>query len=100
MTKYLTVIATVAIPDSDDSMWDVIVDRRVTELLEEMGLPLAPCDWTPDVDTLTDGLGAEYGTVSVLDLNPPRAHPRGLQQSECICDSSIVDGHLGSCPEA
>lgn len=95
MTKrYVTIVATVEVPD--DGLWDQIINRSMSDLVEAHGLPLAPCDWTPDVDTLTDGLGAEYGTVTVLDMNPPRVHPI----EGCICDSSIVDFHLEGCPEA
>jgi hypothetical protein len=71
-TRYVTVVATLEVPN--DTVWPQVIRSRVAGLMEELGLPLAPCDWTPNVGALTDGLGAEHGTVAVLDLNPPREH--------------------------
>lgn len=66
--RYVTVVATVAVtPDVD-----LIMLADLTQLaLEDAGATLIGCDWRPDPDTIADAIGADYGTVGVVDLNPP-----------------------------
>jgi hypothetical protein len=96
MTKrYVTVLATFEVPDDD--VWDQIIDREVYAMVVKLGLQLAPCDFTIDVDTLTDGLRAEYGTVTLLDMNPPIVHPRGVTGS--IEGTICIEATCGKCGE-
>lgn len=53
-------------PDDPDS-----VDRAVESvrsLLSGYGCGAEEIQWIPDVDTVTDALGAEYGDVRLIDV--------------------------------
>lgn len=81
-TRYVTIVATVAVPD--DALWDKILASSMHDLVEAHGLRLVPCGWAPDPDTIADAIGpVDGGTenvdpvglaarVTVLDMNPPR----------------------------
>lgn len=74
MAYYLYVLAVEATPEEADAL-----ERQVASVVRKAGLEPAPCNWTPDRDTVTDGLrdgGAadiDYDDLFVRDMNPPAA---------------------------
>lgn len=68
MPHYLYVLAIEA--ESDAVATDLQEDME--EAVRIRGLAPAPCNWIPDADTVADGLGIDYGKLSIVDMNPSR----------------------------
>ena len=89
--RYVTVVATVLVPPGVDL--SLTADRVRATLEDDLGLRLVGCDWRPDPDTIADAIGADYGQVGIVDLNPAR----GCKFCGAPADSTE---HRAGCPDA
>jgi hypothetical protein len=68
----ITLIATVDVSDAVDSDQPSPMDGFLDELralLAQYNMPLIPCDWAPDSDTILDAT-PDADSITVVDLNP------------------------------
>lgn len=71
--RYATVVATVRLPEGYTTAdLGVLADLVTATLVQTEGCELVGCDWAPDLDTVAEAIGADFGTVALVDLNPPR----------------------------
>lgn len=45
------------------------IEAAVRSALASVGVRLIPCRWAPDLDTIAENCGADFGSNCLVDLN-------------------------------